>query len=69
MKKPIARFLGAALMALLITACAEKKDTGDKVEDAIKSAGDKVGGAADKAVDKTEDAAKKVKDKAEDATH
>jgi ElaB/YqjD/DUF883 family membrane-anchored ribosome-binding protein len=53
-------------VALLTTACGKKKDTGDKVEDAIKSAGDKVGDAADKAVDKTEGAIDKVKDKVED---
>ena len=51
------------LLVALLAACAEKKDTGDKVSDAIKSTGNKVGNAADKAIDKTEDAAHKVKDK------
>lgn len=53
---------------LWLAGCAEpRKDTGDKVEDAIKSGGDKVGDAADKAIDKTEDAAAKAKQKVKKA--
>ena len=66
MTKFYLRFGTVVLTILLVSGCAEKKDTGDKVEDAVKNAGDKVGTAADKAIDKTEDAARKVKDKVTD---
>lgn len=67
-KQSILRVGILMVLAGLLGACAEKKDTGDKVKDAIQSTGDKVGSAADRAVDKTEDAAHKVKDKVNDAT-
>lgn len=58
----------AAAMTLSSGCTEQKKDTGDKVSDAIKSAGDKVGDAADTAIDKTEDVARKVKKEVHDAT-
>jgi hypothetical protein len=67
MKQYFACFGLAMGLTLALSGCAEKKDTGDKVEEAIESAGDKVGGAADNTIDKTEEAARKAKEKVQDA--